>query len=256
MSGMRIFSYCLMDNHYHLVLENHSGRLSYFLRQLNGHYGQYYRIQCQSRGYVFQSRFHSSLIQDESYLILAILYVLRNPVKSGQVKFAFDYPWSSARAIFKGPGPDWLEADFVQNLFGSRQSFAYALLGSSDEPLPLIKTRLGPMIGSEDFVEEAAAKFDRRKNPADDRRRRGEDRFFEPSEKVIQEFERKHKIKIADIDCSSLAGKRLRAELLVWLHDMAGMKYWEIMEIPLFFSLKAHSLGNLYKQAARRAAKK
>jgi REP element-mobilizing transposase RayT len=251
-----VFAYCLMDNHYHLVIENRSGRLSHFLRQLNGQYGIHYRKKTESQGYVFQNRFYSSLIQDEGYLTLAIQYVLLNPVKAGLVASAMDYPWSSAGAYFAKSGSDWLAVDFVEGLFKSRQGLTAALRGPSDVSLPVVRTRFGPVIGSEDFPEKAAEKFDRRKMPADERRKRSEDRFFEPAEKVIQEFEEKHKIKLEKLDCSTHSGKRLRGELLVWLHDLAGLKYSEIVEIPLFFDLKYQSLGHLYRNAKRRADKK
>jgi REP element-mobilizing transposase RayT len=252
LNGIRVFAYCLMDNHYHLLLENSSGRLSQFFKQLNGHYGLHYRQKTGSKGYVFQSRFYSSLIQDEAYLTLAIRYVLLNPVKAGLVASAISYPWSSARLYFNGSKNSWLASDFVEGLFGTRQNLVDALHEASDAHLPVVKTRLGPIVGNEDFLEGALDKFERRKVVADEKRMRGDDRFLEPEEKVIQEFESKHKVKIESIDRSTYAGKRLRGELLVWLHDLAGLKYPQIAELPLFFDLKFQSLGHLYKNAKRR----
>lgn len=252
LNAIRVLAFCLMDNHYHLVLENTSGRMSQFFRQLNGHYGLYYRQKTGSRGYVFQNRFYSSLIQDEAYLILAIRYVLQNPVKAGLTAAAISYPWSSARLYFKGSQVDWLAGDLVEGLFKTRKGFREALCDVSDSTLPVLRTRLGAVIGHEEAVERALAKFERRKVEADAKRLRSEDHFFEPEEKVIQEFESKHKIKIDEIDCETYAGKRLRGELLFWLHDLAGLKYTQIVEIPLFYNLKPQSLGHLYKNAKRR----
>lgn len=256
LNGISIFSYCLMDNHYHLVLKNRSGRLSEFFKQLNGHYGQYFRKRTGSQGYVFQSRFYSSLVQDESYLVLAIKYVLFNPKKAGLAESALSYPWSSAGQYFAKKSFDWLDADFVEGLFGSRQGFLNALNDSSAAVLPIVKTRLGPVVGGEDFIEKAEAKFDRRKTMGDEKRKRIDDRFLEPAGKVIQEFERKHKLKVEDIDRSTHVGKRLRGKLLLWLHELAGMTYAEIAELPLFLDLKFHSLGHLYKLTKRREDEK
>lgn len=256
LNGICIFAFCLMDNHYHLVVENRSGRLSHFLRQLNGQYGMYYRKKTLSQGYVFQNRFHSSLIQDDGYLTLAIRYVLLNPIKVGLAAAATDYAWSSASAYFTKSGNEWLETDFVEGLFKSRQGLVAALGASVDTPLPIVRTRFGPVIGSDDFQEKAAERFDRRKTPADAKRRRADDRFFEPAEKVIREFEAKHKITLEGIDCATHAGKRLRGELLVWLHDLAGLKYSEMVEFPLFFDLKYQSLGHIYRNAKKRANKR
>jgi REP element-mobilizing transposase RayT len=256
LNNIRIFAYCLMDNHYHLVLENSSGRLSHLFKQLNGNYGQYYRRRTETQGYVFQSRYYSSLVQDESYLTQVIRYVLLNPVKAGLTASALSYPWSSAGSYFSKKSPDWLAAGFVEGLFRSRQGLADVLSGPADEPLPLLKTRLGPIVGGEDFLEKAESKFNRRKTPRDDKRMRLDDRFFEPPEKVIQEFESRHKIKIEKIDKTTHSGKRLRGELLVWLHDLAAMKYAEIAELPLFMDLRLKSLGHLYKNAKRREGEK
>lgn len=66
---IRIFAYCIMDNHYHLVLENSSSRLSDFLKLLNGQYGMYYHKIEGGQGYVFQNRFKSTIIEDDGYLI-------------------------------------------------------------------------------------------------------------------------------------------------------------------------------------------
>jgi len=60
---IRLFAYCVMDNHYHLVLENSSGMMSDFLKLLNGLYGMYYRKMYGGKGYVFQSRFKSNIRQ-------------------------------------------------------------------------------------------------------------------------------------------------------------------------------------------------
>lgn len=255
LNGIRIFAFCLMDNHYHLVVENCSGRLSNFLRQLNGQYGMYYRKKTVSQGYVFQNRFHSSLIQDEGYLTLAIRYVLLNPVKAGLATAAIDYPWSSAGSYFTKTRIEWLATDLVEGLFKSRQGLAVALQDPAAAALPVVQTRFGPVIGNDDFPEKAAEKFNRRRTPADANRKRAEDRFYEPSEKVIHEFETKHKVKLERIDRSCHAGKRLRGELLVWLHELAGMKYSEIGEIPLFFDLRFQSLGHLYRNAKKRENK-
>lgn len=58
---IRVFAYCIMDDHYHVVLRNSSGKLSEFMKELNGEYGTYYRRRAGGSGYVFQGRFKSTL---------------------------------------------------------------------------------------------------------------------------------------------------------------------------------------------------
>jgi putative transposase len=80
---IRVLAYCLMDSHYHLVIENSSGRMADFFKLLNGDYGTYYRKRHGGNGYIFQGRYKSTLIQDDGYLMMAISYVLANPVRAG-----------------------------------------------------------------------------------------------------------------------------------------------------------------------------
>ena len=111
------------------------------------------------------------------------------------------------------------------------------------------------MIGSSDFFEEALKKFDRRIDYDLTKKKRDDDFYFEPVDKVIWEFERKYQTKIDELDIYSFHGKRLRAELLVWLRDQAGLKYCDIIEFPIFTDLKLNSMGCLYKNAKRRKYK-
>ena len=99
---IRIFAFCIMDNHYHLVLENTTGKMSEFMKILNGSYGWLYRKIKGGKGYVFQSRYESTLIENDYYLIQSIGYILLNPVRAGIIKSAKDYIWSSIGEYFKG----------------------------------------------------------------------------------------------------------------------------------------------------------
>jgi len=78
------------------------------------------------------------------------------------------------------------------------------------------------------------------------KKKRRDDFYFEPVAKVIQEFERDKGIKIDDINIGKWDGKRLRTELLVLLHDLTGLKYREIIELPIFSDLHYLSMSRLY----------
>jgi putative transposase len=83
---IRILAYCIMNNHYHLIIQNTSGKLSDFFRHLNGSYGMYYRKSVGGVGYVFQKRFKSTLIQKEEYLVQAIVIRLSTPLTRWMAK--------------------------------------------------------------------------------------------------------------------------------------------------------------------------
>ena len=106
---IRIFAYCIMDNHYHLVLENSSGRMSEFFKKFNGQYGRIYRKENKGKGYVFQDRFKSKIIQDDSYLLMVIGYVLNNPVRAGLATDFLDYQWSSSSLYFNKQSSDIID---------------------------------------------------------------------------------------------------------------------------------------------------
>jgi len=252
---MRLFAYCIMDNHYHLVLENASGRMSDFMRNLNTQFAFYFRKQTGGKGYVFQNRFVSTIIQDDAYLKQAIVYVLQNPVQAGIVDNFRKYPWSSVKANFQKAKLKWLDGKFVQELFGSQNNLAGAIQLAGSEKLTLLKTRLGPVLGDESFVEKALERYERRLEPDGMKKKRRDDFYFEPVAKVIQEFERDKGIKIDDINIGKLHGKQLRTELLVLLHDLTGLKYREIIEIPIFSDLHYLSMSRLYHNFCKKKGK-
>jgi len=247
---IRIFAYCIMDSHYHLVLQNSSGRMSEFFKKLNGHYGTLYRKQHSGAGYVFQNRYRSRIIQDDSYLIQVIGYVLNNPVRAGLVKDFLDYPWSSAAHYFRRGRNPYLNNEFVESLYGSFTDMLRQVRGVTMENLPSINTRYGEIIGGPGFVLESLERFDRRQ-PGErvEEYQRIDDHNYDPVEKVFYEFHRKYGIKPSDLDTRGSGGKRLRGILLVYLRERAGLTYREISRIPIFRDLKSSSLGWVYKKA-------
>ena len=90
-------AYCLMNNHYHLVVETPDGNLSKGMRQLNGVYTQYFNRKHHLVGHIFQGRYKSILIEKESYLLEVSRYVVLNPVRAKAVKKPEDWKWSSYR---------------------------------------------------------------------------------------------------------------------------------------------------------------
>lgn len=243
---IKIFAYCIMDNHYHLVLENSSSRLSAFMRNMNSQYGFYYRKVRGGKGYVFQDRFKSILIQNESYLLNAIIYVIQNPVKARIVKRFNHYNWSSGALYFSETGDSFIDTDFVEELFINRKNFL-TLMENSDLPeLEVRRSRFGPVLGDEAFAVESEKKYDRRTEASLELKGRQDDQYLQPIEKIIYEFQNKYGIEIRDIDTGTFHGKRLRGEFLVQLKDRGGLTYREVKDFDLFGDLSFGSLGSLY----------
>ena len=102
-------SYCLMSNHYHLVIETPDANLSKGMRQLNGEYARQFNRVHKRVGHVFQGRYKAIHVEKESYLIELSRYVVLNPVRAYMVSEAEDWPWSNYRAttclLYTSPSP-------------------------------------------------------------------------------------------------------------------------------------------------------
>jgi len=121
----RCHAYCLMSNHYHLVIATPDGNLSKRMRQLNGVFTQWSNRRHRRTGHLFQGRFKAVLVDEESHLLELARYVVLNPVRAGMVKAAEDWPWSSYVAtIGEEDPPAWLETETMLAPFGAQRSAA------------------------------------------------------------------------------------------------------------------------------------
>jgi putative transposase len=89
-------AYCLMGNHYHVIVETPDANLSLGMRQLNGVYTQRFNRTHRRVGHVFQGRFKAILVDKDSYLLELSRYVVLNPLRAKMVRKLENYPWSSA----------------------------------------------------------------------------------------------------------------------------------------------------------------
>lgn len=153
-------AYCLMDNHYHLLVETAEGNLSKGMRQLNGVYTQYVNRQYKRVGHVFQGRYKGILVEKDSYLIELSRYIVLNPVRAGMVNDVAEWSWSSYLATvgIETP-PVWLQVDWILGQFSKKRKIAirkYTDFVREGVGLPRIWGDLQQQIylGSEGFVEK------------------------------------------------------------------------------------------------------
>lgn len=154
------YAWCLMDNHYHLLIQTPEGNLSKGMRQLNGVYTQANNRRHQRVGHLFQGRFKAILVDSDAYLLELARYVVLNPVRAGIVRRAQDWPWSSYRASMGlAPAQDFLAVDGLLAQFASSRSTAQARyaqfvaegVGSAS---PWQQLRSQVYLGDEVFVEK------------------------------------------------------------------------------------------------------
>ena len=123
--GWLCHAYCLLDNHYHLLVETPQPNLSLGMRQLNGRYTQASNRRHARVGHLFQGRFTAILVEKEVHLLELCRYVVLNPVRANMVTHPRQWAWSSYRAtVGETTAPAWLTTEWVLGQFGQRVGLA------------------------------------------------------------------------------------------------------------------------------------
>ncbi len=159
-------SYCLMSNHYHLLIETPEGNLGQGMRQLNGVYTQRFNRNHSRAGHVYQGRYKAIIVQKEAYLLELARYIVLNPVRAGMVRSAKDWRWSSYRStVGVSECPSWLNVDWLLSAFSKRKSTAIEkyrqfVSNGKGQPSPWDQLQNQIYLGNEEFVDEMQCKMD------------------------------------------------------------------------------------------------
>ena len=159
-------SYCLMTNHYHLLIETSLGNLSKGMRYLNGVYTQKFNRAHNRVGHVLQGRYKSILVEKESYLLELSRYIVLNPVRAGMVQKADEWHWSSYLATSgRVSVPLWLSVEWLLSSFGTIKSDAlikyeqFVHAGRNKKELwSALKHQI--YLGSDDFISKVVSYAD------------------------------------------------------------------------------------------------
>jgi len=164
---VKIAAYCLMSNHYHLLLQTPHSNLSRCMRHINGIYTQRYNRLHRSDGQLFRGRYKAIVVDADSYLLELVRYIHRNPVRAGMVKRAGDYRWSSHKGyISKSKAWNWLYRDLVLGMLEknkNRQPGVYkqfVSMGESQEIEQFFeKKHIPTILGDDSFVDRIKGKY-------------------------------------------------------------------------------------------------
>lgn len=159
--GAVIHAYCLLSNHYHLLLETPAGNLSQIMRHINGAYTTYFNVKRKRAGHLFQGRFKAILVEADEYAMELSRYIHLNPVRAGMVTRPEEYRWSSYNNyIGQGVASSWLKVETILDYFSNSakearqkyRSFVEDLLGKEYES-PFKNTFGAAVLGTAEFIE-------------------------------------------------------------------------------------------------------
>jgi putative transposase len=163
-------AYCLMDNHFHLLIETPEGNLSIGMRQLNGVYTQAFNKRHGRTGHLFQGRYKAILIQKDSHLLEVCRYVVQNPVRAGLAEDPGQWRWSSYSATAGREKPSsCLTTSWVLGQFSSKRRKAereyreYVHRGMERESI-WAGVRGQAIFGEDDFVDKLTDYLGRHKD--------------------------------------------------------------------------------------------
>ncbi|GAB6159012.1 hypothetical protein JCM39194_22120 [Desulfotomaculum varum] len=121
-SGFKIYAYCLMGNHVHLLIKEENEELSLIMRRIGASYVYWYNMKYERCGHLFQDRYKSEAVEDNKYFLTVLRYIHQNPVKAGITKDIDQYKWSSFHEyIYKSKIVD---TDFALQIFSGNREMA------------------------------------------------------------------------------------------------------------------------------------
>lgn len=159
-------AYCLMDNHYHLLIETMEPTLCKGMKYINGSYTQSFNRAHHRVGHVLQGRFKAILVEKESYLLELSRYIVLNPVRAQMVSSAQEWPWSSyCVTAGQSEAHPLLKADRVLSLLGKKSrkaqdNYRHFVAEGHNQPSPLERLTNQIYLGSDQFIEDMQSKLD------------------------------------------------------------------------------------------------
>jgi putative transposase len=167
MWNIRIAAYCLMTNHYHILLQTPQANLDRCMRHINGIYTQRFNRKHHADGQIFRGRYKALLIDADNYLLEVVRYIHRNPVRAGMVNQPREYRWSSHRGyLSESSNWQWLSRNFVLEMLDNNKSTqmkAYNDFMNQMESDGIQdfyeKKNLPSILGTDGFIEKIKARF-------------------------------------------------------------------------------------------------
>ncbi|MDY0227888.1 MAG: transposase [Desulfomicrobium apsheronum] len=167
MFRVNVAAYCLMSNHYHILVQSSEGNLARAMRHLGGVYTQWFNRRYGLDGQLFKGRYKAILIGEDEYLQGLIRYIHHNPLKAGLTKSLSEYPWSSHLGYLRrGDAWKWLHTETLLSQFSddpakARAEYRRVMARDEDEEIERIFSlkKLPAILGNSDFVQTIKDRF-------------------------------------------------------------------------------------------------
>jgi len=162
----QVHAYCLMGNHYHLLIETGTPTLARGMKLLNGCYTQFFNRKHRRVGHLFQGRYKAILVDKESYLLELARYIVLNPVRAGMVRTAAQWEWSSYRSTAglaeRSPllTTDWILSCFADKRNQAQERYRRFVQAGKNQPSPWEQLKNQIYLGDDKFVQAMQSKLD------------------------------------------------------------------------------------------------
>lgn len=120
-SGYKVFAYCLMSNHIHILLKVEKEDIDLIMKRIAGSYVYWYNWKYYRKGHLFQDRFKSEPVENDTYFLTVLRYIHQNPIKASIVESIGEYVYSSYNEYIEGES-SLIDIDFVDSML-SKESF-------------------------------------------------------------------------------------------------------------------------------------
>ena len=159
-----VHAYCLMTNHYHLLVETADANLGKGMRQLNGNFTQAINRKHKRVGHLFQGRYKAILVDKDTYLLELSRYIVLNPIRANMVQSVDNWPWSNWHSVMGlTASPSWLATDVLLGMFAKNRKAArekYAAFVQQGKGVPVWdKLSNQIFLGNDDFVQTHLAQL-------------------------------------------------------------------------------------------------
>ena len=243
------YSYCLMDNHFHLLLRTPDANISEAMRILQGGYSNWFRTKYDLVGPLFQSRYKSVLVENEEYLLTLSAYIHLNPVRAGMVEKPQEYPFSSAGQILSEKKSDLIAPKTLLKHADGIENYRHILETIQQEP-PASEAIYGrnSILGGQQFRHSLKRQLDARSRPQD----------IPEYRKLMQESA--EKIKRAICSYYDVSPERLKKPTWsnipkkMYLYLLRKRSPLSISEIAHLTDMKYESAGALIRRFSREIA--